>query len=159
MTKALSSLNAYIEKAMKEQRLNSYRKLAEAVGVTNTTIVAWRKGKSWPSGDHMEILAELARADIDAALMELQIWSNEGHVKARWVALAERLAAAAAAIFGLSILAFSGDAQAAIYTTGQIGNKVTTTLDTLYIMANRVKTYIATRYQQLIAHMAQLQNA
>ncbi|MBL4747918.1 MAG: hypothetical protein JKY17_03820 [Magnetovibrio sp.] len=64
----------------------------------NPTVSGWRKNKSWPTDDNMEKLALMGSEDPEAALIELQIWNNEGPAKVRWVHIYEQLAAAAAAI-------------------------------------------------------------
>lgn len=142
------SINEIIDLARDSGGFSSDRKLAAHMNISSPTIVRWRKNHAWPTDDHMEALAELAGLDPVSCVVELAIWKNEGHAKALWVTIAERLSAAAAAIFGLSFLAFPSDVQAASFVAEQVMNKVTFALDTLYIMENCI-CYLYTVYWEL----------
>lgn len=137
MTYTPKSLSEIMDLAKERQGLDSDRKLAKKIGVASPATFRWRKNHTWPNDDHMEQLAQMAGLDAELCLIELQIWKNEGHAKAAWVHIAERLAAAAAVIFGLVFLSPT-DASAMVH----LGNKVTSTIDALYIMENNISLVI-----------------
>ena len=70
--------------------------------------------------------------------VEVQIWRNEGHAKALWIEIAKRLSQAAAAVLAFLFVFAPEHAHAAALLAEQIAHRVTSGLDTLYIMENYV---------------------
>jgi len=132
------TINILIDKARENHDINSDRKLAEFMGLKNSAVSYWRNGKSWPTDDNIVKLAELAEIDPEHVLIELAIWRSEGPAKAVWMEIEKRLLQAAAVLVGLIILTAPDAAHAASFAAGQIANKVTYALDTVYIMENMI---------------------
>lgn len=91
-------IDDYIDFAKEKQGLTSDNLLSQALGINRASISTWRKRKAWPSPDHMAHLAKLGGQDPDLAVLDLEIWRNEGPAKEIFISIAARLSAAAAVL-------------------------------------------------------------
>ncbi len=64
----------YMDAARQRQELRSDRALARKMNKAQNTLTRWRTGKSIPNDDEMRVLAQLAGADEEQALLLVNIW-------------------------------------------------------------------------------------
>lgn len=92
------NLEAYINRAIDNQELQSDRHLGRVLGVSPSTVAIWRAGKSLPTDETMVKLAGLAKVSKEQALLELSYWRAEGEAKDTYESLIKRLGVTAAAV-------------------------------------------------------------
>lgn len=93
------TINWYIDRAMIRSGAPSERVLGEQVGLAPNSLSNYRTGRAFPSDQIMERLAELADADPDMALIDLNIWrAKTDTVRDRYTRLARMLEKASAAV-------------------------------------------------------------
>lgn len=91
-------LDDYIDFAKEKQGLGSDNQLSAALGVKRAAVSTWRTRRAWPSPDHMAQLAEMGGQDPRQAILELEIWRNEGPAKEIYKSIAAQIASAAAVL-------------------------------------------------------------
>ena len=67
-------LSEYMDAACERQQFRSDRALARAMKIAQMTVTRWRTGKGLPGDVKMRVLAQLAGADEEQALVLLNIW-------------------------------------------------------------------------------------
>lgn len=110
-------INELMDTAKSKNSLKSDRALAIAIGASQPTVFRIRQGFGYPSEQNMMKLGELAGMTKAEALLLLNMWKAEGEAKATYSDLLRRLAAVAGCFVIVTILGFSGPANAQIQTT------------------------------------------
>ena len=86
------TIDWYIDLAMIRTGVQSERALGEKAGLAANSLSNYRTGRAFPSDQIMERLAELACADADFALVDLNIWrAKTDSVRQRYMRLAQIL--------------------------------------------------------------------
>ena len=86
----MKSLDWYIDEAKARSGIKSDRELSKFLGLSHVASNYWRQRRSYPTDDTMMRLAEMAHADPQLALIELNAWRNQG---TRAAPVYERMAA------------------------------------------------------------------
>lgn len=74
------TVDDYMDAARARAGLRSDRQLAISLGIEPTSACAWRTKRAWPADHQMVRLAELAGADPDVALVDLNIWRTKSEI-------------------------------------------------------------------------------
>lgn len=77
----LYTLDEICNAAIKRHNLRGYNHLARMLDINGSSISQWRTARSWPADSTMIELAALADYDPREALINLQIWKNQGNPK------------------------------------------------------------------------------
>jgi len=86
----------YMDAARQRQELRSDRALARKLNIAQMTITCWRRGKYPPTDTQMRMLAQLAGADEEQALVLLNIWrAKDEPTRETYRRLLQRLAGSA----------------------------------------------------------------
>ncbi len=68
-------------------KTGTWSALAAKLKVNPRTVTHWRQGKSYPGQRTMLRIAKYLGTDQRLALLDLQIWTNQGKVKKTWIVL------------------------------------------------------------------------
>ena len=93
----MKNLEFYLEAAKKNHEIKSDAKLASALGISTTSVLQWRYGRSFPADETMVRLAALAGISKEQALLELSYWRADGEAKETYAGLIKRLGVLSAA--------------------------------------------------------------
>ena len=104
----------YIEAAKSRQDFRSLRRLAKELEMGHSALLKMRDGEMFPADDKMVRLAELAGADVQEALLNLNIWRSKSPMaRARYQDLKRSLArTAGAGLVAASVLIPHGKSEA-----------------------------------------------
>lgn len=95
----MTTIDNYLDTARELQDLPSDRQLALRLGITDTSLNAFRQKKSWPADHTMIALAALAGMDVSQALIDLNCWrSKSPEARSAYQHLALKLKAVAVAL-------------------------------------------------------------
>ena len=72
------TIDWYIDRALDSSGAPSDRELSRRLGLAANSLNNYRMKRAWPSDEAMLRLAELAGADPDVALMDLNAWRAKG---------------------------------------------------------------------------------
>ena len=110
----MDSIIDYLDAAKDRQGFKSDRRLAAELGIGVTTMHSIRHGRHCPDDDVMTQLAMLAGADVQAALIDLNIWrAKSPKTKERYRDIKRSLrGTAAAGLIGATVLISSGNSDA-----------------------------------------------
>lgn len=110
----MRSIAEYIDLARSRQNFRSIRRLAQELEMGHSALLKMRDGEMYPSDEKMVRLAELAGADIQEALLNLNIWRSKSPMaKARYQDLKRSLArTAGAGLIAASVLIPHGKSEA-----------------------------------------------
>lgn len=104
------TIDDYIDRAKSANGLKADMALGRLLGVSHGTISQMRTKRIWPGDDLMVRIAEAANMDPEQALIDLNIWRNEGPARAIYERMARAAAAACLALF----LIFAGQPEPAL---------------------------------------------
>lgn len=104
------TVDEYLDRAKRHTGTQSDRQLSIFLGVVPGTISQIRTKRTWPSDDLMLKIADAANMDAEQALIDLNIWRNEGPARAIYERLARAMTAACLALF----LIFAGQPEPAL---------------------------------------------
>lgn len=91
----MSAVNNLLDKYKKACSIASDNGCAESLGLHRASISEWRRGKSWPSEDHIVKLAKAAGEDAGIWLLSVHAERTApGAVQKEWQRLTQRLATA-----------------------------------------------------------------
>ncbi len=86
------NIDDYVDAALKAGDFPSERQLSIFLGFGPDAICTYRTKRAWPSDDTMIRLAEIAGADPEQALLDLNLWrATSGRVKATYARIAAKL--------------------------------------------------------------------
>lgn len=89
----MRTFDDYLSEARRKQNVSSNNQLAKILGISSNYISQLSRGRSLPSDETMIRIAELAKMNIEAALIDLAIWRSSGeNSKKTWLNLANKLA-------------------------------------------------------------------
>lgn len=92
----MSAVNNLLDKYRKARNLSSDNACAVSLGLHRASISEWRRGKSWPSEEHIVQLASACGEDAGLWLVSVHAERSEpGAVQREWLRLASRFASAA----------------------------------------------------------------
>lgn len=77
----MMELGEFLDLCKTRTATQSDSNLARKVEITRAAIAAYRKGVSFPSDENMRRLADRAKLNVEASLLLLNVWRNEGKVK------------------------------------------------------------------------------
>src|SRR5688572_23874498 len=92
----MSAIALLLDKAKQTRSIESDNAFAVAMGWRRQVISQWRSGDSYPSEDHIALLAETAKEDAVKWLVLVKAERTEGLAGKAWARLARQLGAAAA---------------------------------------------------------------
>jgi len=99
----MSAVNLLLDKYKKACSLASDNACAESLGLHRASISEWRRGKSWPSEEHIVALAKAAGEDAGMWLLSVHAERTApGPVQKEWLRLTQRFATAAAIALALA---------------------------------------------------------
>lgn len=85
------SIDEYLDRAMENKNIPSNNKLATVIGISGTSLNAFRTKRSWPADNTMIKIAELAGVDVQQALLDLNMWRSSGPVRALYQNISDSL--------------------------------------------------------------------
>ena len=92
----MSALNKLLDKYREACAAPSDNACAGILGVTRASVSDWRRGKSWPSEEHIVQMAKTAHLDAGEWLLAIYAERTKGPVQKEWLRLVSRLSHAAA---------------------------------------------------------------
>jgi transcriptional regulator with XRE-family HTH domain len=92
------SVDDYLDAARAATKSKSDRELSKLLGVSSGTVSQIRTKRIWPGDDLILRIAEAGNLDPEQALIDLNIWRNEGPARAFYERLSKTIAAAALAL-------------------------------------------------------------
>lgn len=115
-----------LDKVKKALSLRSDADIARLFEVTPQTVSLWRAGDAYPDEDKIAQMANMAKEDDGAWLIQVRAERTEGPAKKAWKHALERLSPAAAAVgmFLLCAIPFPENAHARAVLTEQVPTNV-----------------------------------
>lgn len=99
------NIDGYIDAALKAGDFPSERQLSIFLGFGPDAICTYRTKRCWPSDDTMIRLAEIAGADPERALLDLNLWrATSGRVKATYSRIREKLTSGSRSVAQVLVL-------------------------------------------------------
>ncbi len=122
------TLEAYINRAIENNELQSDRHLGRVLSVSPSTVAIWRAGKSLPTDATMIKLADLADITREQALLELSYWRAGTEAQTVYKSLLSKIAGVGILLTFIFTMTFQSPAYAAPIA------KPTTEVSELYII-------------------------